>query len=143
MQFFTGVFYNRWWFGLLPGWTTAGTVVLPGSRCVMKKNLIVVCGVVLLSACTWVKVSPKGETVRLVQSQRAVESCKRIGKVNAKVVSRVVIERDEEKVATELTNLARNEAGMLGGDTVVPISEIYDGRRVFAVYQCFQSGRNN
>lgn len=110
----------------------------------MKKNLIIACSVVVLSACTtWVKVTPMGETVRVVQSQRAVESCKRLGKVNAKVVSRVVIERDEEKVAIELANLARNEAGMLGGDTIVPISEIYDGRRVFAVYQCFQSGRKN
>jgi Domain of unknown function (DUF4156) len=110
----------------------------------MKKNLIIVCSVALLSSCTtWVKVTPMGETVRVVQSQRAVESCKRIGKVNAKVVSRVVIERDEEKVAVELANLARNEAGMLGGDTIVPISEIYDGRRAFAVYQCFQSGRKN
>lgn len=107
----------------------------------MKKSLIAVCSVALLSACTWVKISPKGEGVRLVQSQRAVESCQRLGKVNAKVVSRVVIERDEEKVANELVTLARNEAGMLGGDTIVPISEIYDGRRVFAVYQCFPSGR--
>ncbi len=109
----------------------------------MKKSLIAACSVALLSACTWVKISPKGETVRLVQSQRAVESCQRLGKVNAKVVSRVVIERDEEKVATELATLARNEAGMLGGDTIVPISEIYDGRRVFAVYRCFQSDRKN
>ena len=104
----------------------------------MNNSLIVVCGVVLLVSCAWVKVSEKGETVRLVQSRQAVESCKLIGRINGKVVDRVVFERDEEKVATELVNLARNEAGMLGGNTILSISDIVDGRQTFAVYQCFQ-----
>lgn len=107
----------------------------------MKKNLIVLCCVALLTSCTWVKVTSQGESVRIMQSTKAVESCKRLGKVNAKVVSKVLIERDPEKVAAELANLARNEASASGGDTIVPISEIYEGRRTFAVYQCFQPGR--
>jgi len=109
----------------------------------MKKNLVVLCCVMLLTSCTWVKVTAQGESVRLVQSAKAVESCKRLGKVNAKVVNRVLIDRDPEKVAAELANLARNEASASGGDTIVPISEIYEGRRTFAVYQCFQSDRKN
>ncbi|MDR4517736.1 MAG: DUF4156 domain-containing protein [Nitrosomonas sp.] len=109
----------------------------------MRRILIVLCGVLLVSSCAWVKVSSMGESVRLVQSTKTVESCKRLGNVNAKVVSKVIFERDTEKVAAELANLARNEAGLLGGDTIIPITEIYDGRRRFAVYQCFQSKRNN
>lgn len=105
----------------------------------MNKNLIVVFGVVLLVSCAWVKVSEKGEMVRLVQSRQAVESCKLIGRINGKVVNRVVFERDEEKVAIELANLARNEAGMLGGNTILSVSDIVDGRQAFAVYQCYQS----
>lgn len=76
--------------------------------------------------------------MRLVQSARAVESCKNLGKVNTKVESKVVVfNRDAEKVAGELADLARNEAALMRGDTIVPISEIIEGRRSFGVYQCF------
>ena len=100
----------------------------------MKKIVVVVCVGFILSSCTWVRVTSQGEGVRLVQSARAVESCKKIGKVNTKVVSEVVFNRDAEKVAGELADLARNEAATLGGDTIVPTSEIIDGRRSFDVY---------
>jgi len=108
----------------------------------MKKVLIVFCCVLMLSSCAWVKVTSKGEGVRLVQSVRTVASCKKLGNVNAKVVGKIVFDRDAEKVSSELADLARNEAALIGGDTIVPISEISDGRRTFAVYQCFQSNRN-
>jgi len=107
----------------------------------MKKIVVVVCVGFILSSCTWVRVTSQGEGVRLVQSAKAVEPCKKIGKVNTKVVSEVVFSRDAEKVAGELADLARNEAATLGGDTIVPISEINDGRRSFDVYQCFSSKR--
>ncbi|SFE02055.1 DUF4156 domain-containing protein [Nitrosomonas sp. Nm166] len=104
----------------------------------MKRILIAVCGGLILSSCTWVKVTSKGEGVRLVQSARAVEPCKTLGKINAKVVSKVMVfNRETEKVAAELADLARNEAALMGGDTIVPISEINEGRRSFEVYRCF------
>ena len=109
----------------------------------MKKIVVVVCVGFILSSCTWVRVTSQGEGVRLVQSAKAVEPCKRLGKVNAKVVSRVIFSRDADKVAEELADLARNEAALMGGDTIIPISEIGDGRRSFAVYQCFQPKRTN
>ncbi|MBY0474406.1 MAG: DUF4156 domain-containing protein [Nitrosomonas sp.] len=103
----------------------------------MKKILIAVCGSLILSSCTWVKVTSNGESVRLVQSARTVESCKKLGQVTAKVESKIVFNRDTEKVADELADLARNEAALMGGDTIAPVSEINDGRRSFSVYQCF------
>lgn len=109
----------------------------------MKKILIVLCGGLILSSCTWVKVTAKGESVRLVQSVRAVESCKKLGQISTKVVSQVIFNRDPETVAGELADLARNEAALMGGDTIVPASDIFDGRRSFGVYQCFQSRRLN
>lgn len=87
--------------------------------------------------------TPQGEGVRLLQSANTLESCKKLGNVNSKVVSRIVFDRDTEKVASELADLARNEAGLMGGDTIVPISSIVDGRRSFAVYQCFPGKRAN
>ncbi|MDE2388089.1 MAG: DUF4156 domain-containing protein [Betaproteobacteria bacterium] len=109
----------------------------------MKKILIVICGGLILSSCTWVKVTTRGESVRLVQSVKTVESCKKLGKVNTKVVDQIIFHRDADKVAEELADLARNEAGLMGGDTIVPASEIIDGRRSFDVYQCFQSKRTD
>ena len=103
----------------------------------MKKIVVVVCVGFILSSCTWVRVTSQGEGVRLVQSVRAVEQCKKLGKVSTKVESKVVFSRDSEKVAGELEDLARNEAALMRGDTIVPISEINDGRRSFGVYQCF------
>lgn len=94
-----------------------------------------------LTACAWVKVTAKGESVRLLQSAQSLESCKKMGNVNSKVISQFIFDRDAEKVAGELADLARNEAALMGGDTVVPVSKIIDGRRSFAVYQCFQPAR--
>ena len=104
----------------------------------MKKAFLVSCAVLILSSCTWVKVNSKGDAVRLVPTNKYVAQCKNLGKVIAKVVSQIIFERNRDKVAEELANMARNEAANMGADTIVPISEIVDGRRVFGAYQCFQ-----
>jgi hypothetical protein len=110
----------------------------------MKKILLMMMAALLvfsLTACAWVKVTGKGEGVRVLQSAQSLESCKKLGNVNSKVISQFIFDRDAEKVAGELADLARNEAALMGGDTVVPVSKIIDGRRSFAVYQCFQPAR--
>jgi hypothetical protein len=58
--------------------------------------------------------------------------------VNVKVKDNFVgsMKRSPEKVATELTNLARNEATQFDGDTIVPVSLVQDGRQSFDVYKC-------
>ena len=110
----------------------------------MKKILLMMIAALVvfsLTACAWVKVTGKGEGVRVLQSAQSLESCKKMGNVNSKVISQFIFDRDAEKVAGELADLARNEAALMGGDTVVPVSKIIDGRRSFAVYQCFQPAR--
>ena len=102
----------------------------------MKKIVMAGCAAFILSSCAWVEVTSKGEGVRWVQSVKAVEPCRKLGRVNTKVVSQVVFNRDTEKVAGELADLARNEAALMGGDTIIAVSEINDGRRSFDVYQC-------
>lgn len=90
----------------------------------------------LLNACTWVKTTPEGDSVR-VASADAVSGCERKGKVTVSVKNRVSgIERKPTKVATELAALARNEGALLGGDTVVAETAVADGRQVFGVYRC-------
>ncbi len=90
----------------------------------------------VLAGCTWVKTTPEGEKVRVLDPQE-VTSCKRVGKTIATGKARVAgIERNRRKVADELRTLARNSAAEIGGDTVVPAAEIDGDSQVFAVYRC-------
>lgn len=88
------------------------------------------------TACTWVKTTPEGDSVRVASPEYVVD-CERKGKVTVSLKSRVAgVERKPTKVAEELATLARNEGALLGGDTVVAEGTVTDGRQVFAVYRC-------
>ena len=104
----------------------------------MRIVIVAVLGL-LLTACTWVKLDAAGEKVRVLTAQE-VGGCKELGKTHAMLRSTVAgVERNEEKVKSELETLARNAAGGMGGDTVVPASEITDGKQTFMVYRCMPS----
>ena len=64
-------------------------------------------------------------------------NCQRVGSAQAQTLSRlVVVERGGERLQDELIRLARNEAGDLGGNVIVPESVIEEGRQSFGVYRC-------
>jgi len=89
-----------------------------------------------VGACTWVKPTPAGESVR-VASAETVGDCVRKGKVTVSVRNRVAaVERKPTKVASELATLARNEGATMGGDTVVAETAVSEGSQVFGVYEC-------
>lgn len=89
-----------------------------------------------LNACTWVKPTPAGESVRVANAD-AVTTCERKGKVTVSLRNRVAgVERKPTKVAQELATLARNEGAALGGDTVVAETDVSEGSQVFGVYDC-------
>jgi len=90
----------------------------------------------LLSACTWVELTPQGEQVQ-VATMEAVAGCKSVGKTTVSTLAKLGgLNRYQESMQDELNRLARNSAVQLGGDTVVPITEIEEGKQVFAVYRC-------
>lgn len=90
----------------------------------------------VLHGCTWVKITPAGESVRVATAD-AVKDCQRKSKVTVSLKSRVAsVERKPSKVANELATLARNEGGRLGSDTVVAESIISEGSQVFGIYDC-------
>ncbi|MEJ8566489.1 DUF4156 domain-containing protein [Elongatibacter sediminis] len=87
-------------------------------------------------ACTWVEPTPEGAKVRVAQKAE-VQNCERKGEVASVLKSRIAgFERKPSKVAGELEALARNEAALMGGDTVVAESGVKDGRQLFSVYRC-------
>ena len=103
----------------------------------MKKlSLLIIALAVVTSSCTWVKVNDKGSSVAVANAAN-VRGCENVREVTVSVTSKVgFVKRDANKVATELANLARNEAVNFGGDTVVPSSTIDNGRQSFNVYKC-------
>ncbi len=90
----------------------------------------------ILSACTWVKPSVESQAVVLAQPSEVGE-CAKKGYTTSKTLSKItLIPRNDEKIFTELVMLAKNEAVILGGNTVVPEPEKEAGERTFAVYTC-------
>tara|TARA_R110002072_G_scaffold7773_6_gene41588 strand:- start:17193 stop:17501 length:309 start_codon:yes stop_codon:yes gene_type:complete len=97
-------------------------------------TLIVV--ILVLSGCTWVKVTEAGQTVSVLKSQD-LSSCSNLGKVTAISRAKVAgISRSEKKLTTELETIARNEAATMGGNAVVAIAAIDGNEQVYRVYQC-------
>ncbi|WP_187276491.1 DUF4156 domain-containing protein [Parahaliea maris] len=89
-----------------------------------------------LAACSWVDLTPQGETVTVVSA--APTHCKRLGNTVAITRSELAsIDRNRKKVETELQTLARNAGARMGGDTVVAESEVNaQGEQTYGVYRC-------
>lgn len=90
----------------------------------------------MLSGCTWVALTAEGEAVELMEAAE-VTRCERIGRATATTTDEVVrVGRSGKRMQEELLVLARNEAGAMGGNAIVPETVIQDGRQVFGVYRC-------
>ena len=90
----------------------------------------------LISSCSFAPVGESGQKVRAL-SINEVASCRALGTTGASVLSTLAgIKRPVETIEKELENVARNSAGAMGGDTIVPKSAIHQGQRTFFVYKC-------
>lgn len=108
----------------------------------MKKSVILLVPIIalLLMGIKWVKLTPEGEKVRVLEPSE-VTTCKKLGKTNVSLKAKVgPWKRKQKKVRKELEYLGRNTAADMGGDTIVPASEIKEGKRTFAVYKCVNPG---
>lgn len=102
----------------------------------MKKLSILLLAVASMSACTWVKPTESAKSVAVANPSN-VRNCTLLREVSVSVTSKIgPIKRNADKVATELSTLARNEAVSFAGDTVVPITAVENGRQDFNVYKC-------
>jgi hypothetical protein len=96
------------------------------------------CLLVLLAGlgCTHVQLEPTGEPVRRLGAQEA-PACERVGTTHVQVLSKILFwGRSETKMAEELTVLARNAAGNMGGNAVIAEGPIRGGKQSFGVYRC-------
>lgn len=102
----------------------------------MKNFLLAAIAAAALTSCTWVQLTSEGNNVSLVGVDR-IGNCERIGRATAKTLGKIVtVQRGGERLQNELLTLARNEAGRMGGNTVVPESLIDKGQQDFGVYNC-------
>lgn len=93
--------------------------------------------VLLLGACTWVKMEPGGTLVRVLALDAPVDTCTRLGEIGVSVKDRVAFyQRNDLKVRDELETMARNEAIALGADAVRPLEEPAAGEQRFTAYRC-------
>jgi len=102
----------------------------------MRNFLLAAIAATTITGCTWVQLTGEGENVSLASVDR-IGNCERIGRATSKTLGSIVtIERGGGRLQEELLTLARNEAGRMGGNTVVPESLIDNGQQDFAVYNC-------
>lgn len=89
----------------------------------------------LLGAACAARLTADGEMVR-VAGPEDIKQCRRIGN------TRISLDAAREKlfsdriIAESLENEARNFARRIGGDTVLPVSEVSEAAQVFGVFDC-------
>jgi len=94
--------------------------------------------ILLLGACgsSWVQITPEGRQVSLATTAQ-IATCDRIGQANVNAIDNIgFVQRSARQLQEELVSLARNEAGVMGGNRVVAESTIRDGRQSFGVFRC-------
>ena len=90
------------------------------------------------SGCALVELTPEGAGVRLA-SPAAVVTCQDLGKTTASVIGKVgFLPRQADTVQEEINVTARNSAARMGGDTLVPVGNVQDGKQTFNVYRCLR-----
>lgn len=90
----------------------------------------------LFAGCVFVQPTVEGKKVRVLTAGE-VTRCGSLGTLTSNVPDRVgAIPRGQEAVQDDVTLNAKNAAAEMGGDTVVPTSELRGGKQTFNVYRC-------
>jgi hypothetical protein len=102
-----------------------------------KLNLpVMMMSIMLLNACAWVEQTDAGKKVTLATAQQ-VTACKELGKTAVSVKHTVAgMARKPHIIKEDLEKLAKNSAAEMGGNTIIPASEIVEGKQTFRVFKC-------
>ena len=100
-------------------------------------NILLIIAVSLaVTSCATIKLTEAGKKVRVL-APGEVSSCKKLGKTNTSVTDKLIgIDRPIEALERELAAIGSNSAANMGGDTIVPLTVIEDGKQTFIVYKC-------
>jgi hypothetical protein len=102
----------------------------------MKRLVMLLIVSLVLPGCQFVPLTEGGEKARVL-SAAEVQQCTRVGNTTTSTKADILgLNRQQSVISQELTRLARNNAAVMGGDTVVPASNIVHGSQVFGIYKC-------
>ena len=103
----------------------------------MRQRRFVLLGLLLtgVAGCLWVKPSSGGERVREATAADVV-GCEEIGTASGTTHTSVGLPRNKDVVRNEQVTLARNQAAVIGGDTIVESGPPVGGTLAFTVYKC-------
>jgi Domain of unknown function (DUF4156) len=105
---------------------------------VKQRRMIWVSALLLCSvtACAWVKPTPGGAQVREATAAE-VAGCEELGTASGTTQATAAgLPRNKEVVRDEQVTLARNQAAVIGGDTIVANGPPQGGMLAFIVYRC-------
>jgi len=104
-----------------------------------NRMLLLLPVIAVAGGCSLVKLTEAGEGVRLA-TPGTVAACTSLGRISASVVHEVgFIPRHPDAVQDNVNVTARNSAAGMGGDTIVPVASLADGKQTFDVYRCARS----
>jgi hypothetical protein len=91
----------------------------------------------IVGGCSsFLDLTKEGEGVRIATAD-AVSACTGLGRTTASVVHEFAsIPRNPDAVQENINVTARNSAASMGGDTLVPVSPVAEGKQTFEVYRC-------
>lgn len=90
-----------------------------------------------LGACTWVKIEPEGQAIRVARAGEDLAACQRLGEITVSVKDSIgLYRRDPIKVRDELEVMARNEAPRMAADTLQAVDEPVNGEQRWLAYRC-------
>lgn len=101
------------------------------------RTIILLVAFGMLSACTFVKMGPGGDAIKVAPTGKDLGTCEKRGEITVSVKDRLgPYERDTLRVRDELEVLARNEAPGLKADTVQAIGPVNDGAQKWNAFRC-------
>jgi hypothetical protein len=101
------------------------------------KKIIVLVLFSSLSACTFVKMAPGADKIRVAAIGKDLSACVKKGEIEVNVKDRLgPYQRNKVYVNDELETLARNEAPGLGADTIQAFKPAEDGYQRFSAFLC-------
>jgi len=104
----------------------------------MRSFMPVFLVVALAGGCSVLELTPAGAGVRIA-SPEAVVTCTNLGRLTADVIAKVgFLPRHPDAVQHNIDVTARNAAADMGADTIVPASNVVDGKQTFEAYRCLR-----
>ncbi len=88
------------------------------------------------AGCVFVQPTEGSKKVRVLTAGE-VERCRSLGTLTSQVADRVAaIPRSRDAVEDDVLLNAKNAAAAQEADTIVPASEVKDGKQTFKMYRC-------